>query len=373
MKVLHVVATAQRRGGELFASALVGSLAAEGIEQEVVILRSETESRVRFAAPTTILWNGGRALPWIRMSAGRLRALQDMMTASRPDVIQAHGGEPLKYVMAATHGRGRRVVYRRIGDAVPFTGRRASARGYAALIRRTARIVAVGDALRDELLERFKLDATKIVTIPNAVDGRSLVPARSRSEVRAALGIEDHRPVILSLGALTWEKDPVGHLRVARRVADQIPSLVHMLAGDGPLRGHVETEARRLGAEDRTILLGSRDDIADLLAASDLLLLASKSEGMPASLIEAGMLGIPVAAYAISGVPEVVMDGETGALVPSGDEEGLAGAVIGLLEDDGRRKDLGAAARNRCRSRFDISAVAPLYTQVYEEVARGES
>ena len=96
------------------------------------------------------------------------------------------------------------------------------------------------------------------------------------------------------------------------------PDLTHLIAGDGPLRDAAETEAERLGGGERTRFLGSRGDVADLLAASDVLLLASKTEGMPACVIEAGIAGLPVAAYALAGVPEAVVSGETGLLARRG-------------------------------------------------------
>jgi glycosyltransferase involved in cell wall biosynthesis len=91
---------------------------------------------------------------------------------------------------------------------------------------------------------------------------------------------------------------------------------------------------------------------------------------MPACVIEAGMVGLPVAAYALSGVPEVVVDGETGRLASPGDVRALAAALRELLHDDEQRRRMGEAASDRCRERFDIEVVAPRYLDVYEQVAR---
>jgi glycosyltransferase involved in cell wall biosynthesis len=93
-------------------------------------------------------------------------------------------------------------------------------------------------------------------------------------------------------------------------------------------------------------------------------------EGMPAALIEAGMAGLPAAGFAVAGAPEVIEDGRTGLLASSGDEEGLAGRVLELLEDDGRRRAMGTAARERCLARFEIRPIAGRYLALYDEVAR---
>lgn len=368
MRVLHVVATGERRGAELFASSLVGALAAEGVDQRVQILRSAGPPSVGFAAPAMAL-DGHRArIPVLRIDPRAVRGIRRAIRDLGPDVVQAHGGEALKHVLAATLGHGRRVVHRRIGDARQFAGSAMRRRGHVALMRRAARIVTVAEALRAELVDRLGLPASRVVTIPNGVDPALVEPARSRAETRAALGIDGDAPVVLSLGALTWEKDPLAHLRVVAGVAADHPGVAHVVVGDGPLRRRVEAEVLRLAAGERTLLLGARKDVGDLLAASDVLLLASRTEGMPACLIEAGMAGVPVAAYGVSGVPEAVIDGRTGLVAPPGDVEGLASALTQLLNDEGLRRRLGTAAAAWCREKFDIGTVARRYLDLYLEV-----
>ncbi|HEX6230668.1 MAG TPA: glycosyltransferase family 4 protein [Actinomycetota bacterium] len=370
MRVLHVVATGERRGAELFASALVGALASEGVEQQVHILRSSGPPSVSFAAPIVAPDGRGPRLPAVRVDLGGIWSLRHTVRAFAPDVVQAHGGEALKHVLASTVGNGARVVYRRIGDAGQFAGSRLRERAHVGLMGRAARVVTVAEALRADLVERLGLPASRVVTIPNGVDPERLEPTRSRTEIRAALGIDADAPVVLSLGALTWEKDPLTHVRVVAEVAADHPGLMHVVAGDGPLRARVEAEVRRLVTEDRTRLLGARRDVGDLLTASDVLLVASRTEGMPACVIEAGMVGVPVVAYGVSGVPEVVVDGATGMLARPGDRAALTNALSGLLAREELRRKLGAAAAHRCRERFGIGVVARRYLDLYEELAK---
>src|SRR6185295_3780055 len=122
MKVLHVVASRQRRGAEVFASALVTSLAGSEIDQRVAVLHADLGDGVSFAGPTTEIGAAATHVPVIRMSALGIRNLRRAIASYRPDVIQAHGGEPLKYALAASLSDGRRVVYRRIGDIAQFGG-----------------------------------------------------------------------------------------------------------------------------------------------------------------------------------------------------------------------------------------------------------
>ena len=117
------------------------------------------------------------------------------------------------------------------------------------------------------------------------------------------------------------------------------------------------------------LVLGSRGDVGDLLAASDLMLFASRTEGMPASLIEAGMTGVPVAGTALTGVPEVVETASTGLLVAARRPRRPAGGGGAAAGDGALRASLGAAAQARCRDRYGIAGIAAAYRKVYEEVA----
>ena len=327
MRVLHVVATGQRRGAEVFASDLVASLDRLGVDQSVAVLRGGPPS-VGFDAPVVLLGADGRPLPGLRMHLGAVRALRALIRDRRPDLLQAHGGEPLKYGLAAG---GVPVVYRRIGSTAGWLGGGPRRLVYARLVRRAARVVAVS--------------------------------------TRAAIGVAADATAILSLGALTWEKDPVGHLETSAPLLARHPGAVHLFAGDGPLRDQLAAAAGRLGLADRVRLLGSRDDVGDLLAASDLMLFASRTEGMPASVIEAGMAGVPVAGTALAGVPEVVVDGQTGLLATPGDRDGLRAALDRLLGDPELRAAMSRAAQARCRDRFGIAAIAGAYHALYQELA----
>jgi glycosyltransferase involved in cell wall biosynthesis len=232
-------------------------------------------------------------------------------------------------------------------------------------------MVAVAESVRREAIETFGIHPERIVTIPRGVDGHRLEPVAGRESARRSLGISRGAPVVLSLIALTWEKDPLAHIEVGSRVLAELSDAVHLLAGDGPMRAEVERAVRRQDLEGRVRLLGSRGDVPDLLAASDVVLLASRSEGMPGCLIEAGMAGRPVAAYRVGGVPEVVDEGVTGLLTPPGDAGALAGAVLRILGDRNEGRGMGRRARARCRSRFDIRVIAPRYVALYRELAGG--
>lgn len=367
MNVVHVVATGQRRGAEVFAGDLVQALAPSGIDQRVVILRGD-RSYVSYGAPVTLLARNGGRLPGLRVDYRVLTSLRERLSAWKPDIIQVHGGEPLKYAVLSANGGLGRVVYRRIGPAPREITRGARRLAHGHLMRRAARIVAVDDALRLEAIGMFRVPPAQVVTIPNGIDLRRLRPSSERDVIRTALGLPADAVVLLSVGALTPEKDPLGQVRITLPVLRALPDTFLLLAGDGPLRDQVREAARREAGDGRIRLLGPRGDVADLLQASDVVLLASRSEGMPGCLIEAGVAGRPAVAYALPGVANVVVDGVTGLLAPPGDERALSDRLEALARDGDARAKMGVAARDRGLLFFDIRPIAERYLAVYREV-----
>lgn len=367
VRLLHVVTSAQRRGAEVFASDLIRALRGDAVDQRVALLR-DGGSGVRYECPATILKGNRWEIPGLRANLGRVRSLRGLIETWKPDVVQAHGGEPFKHAILATRRKAPPVVYRRIGD-IPSAIRRGPRRwAHARLMRSAARVVIVADAFRREMIDVFGVSPERVVSIPNGVDVERLQARRSRGAVLEELGLGEGARIILSLGALSREKDPLAHLGVTRPVLESRPATVHLIVGDGPLAGQVDEAIRRGGLDGRVRRLGVRDDVADLLGAADVLLMASRMEGLPGVIIEAGMMGLPVAAYRVAGVPEVVRDGTTGLLASPADRMALTECLRRILDRDEERRDMGRRARDLCRSRFDIGGIAGRYRQVYAEL-----
>lgn len=368
MRILHVIATSNRRGGELFASDLIHSLNAVGITQHVVVLHRTNGMRIDFEAPTEVLGVNGWGAPGLRASVPGLLALRRAIRGFDPEVVQAHGGEAFKYVVLAGISLERPVVYRKIGAAPAWIMQGPRRLAHRVLMRRATEVVAVAEFVRREAVQLFGVSPAKVRTIPNAVNPERVEPSIGRRAAREALDISPSAPVILSLGAMTWEKDPLGQLAITDQVLRKLPEAIHLFVGDGPLRSEAERKARTLGVEDSVRFLGGRDDVPDLMVASDVLLLASAVEGMPGGAIEAGMASLPVAAYGVAGIPEVVVEGVTGRLASPGDSPGLAAYVVDLLRNPKQRRAMGLAARERCLELFGIERVASQYAELYREL-----
>jgi len=220
--------------------------------------------------------------------------------------------------------------------------------------------VCVSERERKLGLAARTCDPARTVVIPNAVDvaGAPRVRAGSRE-----------RPLIVAVGRLKAPKDFVTLVRALGRL--EPGSFDAVIVGEGPDRERLEDEIGRLGLAERVTLAGERSDVPELLAAADVFALASSSEGMPVSVLEAMAAGLPVVASRVGGLAEQVVEGETGVLVEPGDPEDLARALDRLVADIELRRSLGAAGRARAEQAFDLEPFRRAHVELYSrELAR---
>jgi glycosyltransferase involved in cell wall biosynthesis len=189
----------------------------------------------------------------------------------------------------------------------------------------------------------------KAVVIPNAVEVAAMRPS----------ALDGTPPTIVSVGRLVLPKS-FWILGQALRALER-GSFRALVVGDGPQ----ETFLQGIGGVE---LLGERDDVPDLLARSDIFALSTLSEGMPISVLEAMAAGLPVVATAVGGIPEIVVDGETGVLVPPQDVGALAAALERLLVDTELRRRMGAAGRARAEQLFDVARFRRDHLELYDRL-----
>jgi glycosyltransferase involved in cell wall biosynthesis len=223
----------------------------------------------------------------------------------------------------------------------------------------TSMIVCPAHAVRNAGLRARTCRADRSIVIPNAVDVVTF--RRAHHSPRT--------PRILTVGRLAFPKTFEVLLRA---LAILEPGTFRAaVAGDGPQRHQLEGEIAALGLSDAVQLLGTRPDVLDLLADSDIFVLSSRSECLPMSVIEAMASGLPVIASAVGGVPELVERGRTGILVPPDDPASLAGAIARLSGDVGLRRRMGEAGRARAEALFDVDRFRLAHLDMYtRELAR---
>jgi glycosyltransferase involved in cell wall biosynthesis len=338
--VLHVVTAARRRGAETFAVDLAEALGARGVPSEVVALAPADAGD---PLPVAVLGPGA-------LAPATLRALR--RRARRARAVVAHGSRTLPASALALAGLRTPTVYRSIGDPAAWAGsgrRRLQTR---LLLARVDAVTVLWPSAAEDVHRLHGVPRERIHVLPNAVPAaRCPVPtAADRAEARRRFGLPAEAPVVAVVGALAPEK------RVGDAIAAvaTLPEAHLLVAGDGPERRDLEGRAAA-EAPGRVVFVGTLPGPAAALAAADVVALPSRTEGMPGVLIEAGLSGVPAVATDVGGVGEIVVDGETGVLVPPGDAAALAAGLRRALAD---RDRLGAAARRRCLARFEIGPVA---------------
>ncbi|MFI9650720.1 glycosyltransferase family 4 protein [Streptomyces sp. NPDC052040] len=224
------------------------------------------------------------------------------------------------------------------------------------------RLVAVGRTVRDDLLAAGIGRPEQYAVVPPGTT--AAVPA-PRPEARRRLGVPEDGPVVAYVGRVTRVKRPDRFLSVVRDVRRAVPTARFLVCGGGDLLDEL-TKAADL--HDSLHLLGWRADVETVYAAADLVLLTSDNEGMPVSLIEAGLAGVPAVATRVGSVPEVVRDGHTGLLAPP-DAHELTRHTVRLLRDEGLRRLMGRQARTWTEQRFGAERLVQDTHDLYASLA----
>jgi glycosyltransferase involved in cell wall biosynthesis len=296
--------------------------------------------------------------------------LAELLRRENVEVIHAHQYGPFFYsLVARLFCRRPRVLFMEHGRAFPDYPRRKRIVANRLLLERRDRVVAVGNAVRQALVDNEGIARERIGVVYNGID---LAPfataARCRDQVRRELGVVNDELVIMQVARLDALKDHATAVRTFHRVWQRVPGARLVIVGEGPESSAIERHVRQLGLSAAVQLLGVRSDVPRLLAGADVCLLTSVSEGIPLTLIEAMAAGLPVVATRVGGVDEVVEHEVTGLLAPAGDEAVLAAHITRLAEDATLRTRLGLSGRDRATSRFSEDAMHRGYADLYEEM-----
>jgi glycosyltransferase involved in cell wall biosynthesis len=346
--VLHVLPSAIGRGAQVYARALVNLL--DGPDQRHLLLSmysGDTGIEVDLS-----LGEPGGATAAVGFDPRVAMRLRKFVKERSPDVLVAHGGDPLKYLVAGLLRTP--VVYYAIGTVAASVCTPLRGEVWRRVVARSEMVAAVSQDVADECHTLLRVPLNKLTVVPNGRDASMFTQRPVRQD--SAVPGDDNLlpPVMIFVGHLTAGKRPDTFVELARTLRAQGTQFRALLVGEGPMRKELEEPARSAGVE----LLGERDDVAELMRRADLLVFPSlpEGEGMPGVLIEAGLSELCVVATRVPGVSDVIRDGVTGSLVPVSDFGALVDETRRLLSDPARRKGMGRAARDRCDSQFSMEA-----------------
>jgi glycosyltransferase involved in cell wall biosynthesis len=289
------------------------------------------------------------------------RALRRLVKQAGADLVHAHGYKADIYLYASA--RRSRVPI--VATCHGWIEHDLAVKLYGMLdrlvLRRYARVAAVSEQVRRTLLEAG-VRTDRISIIRNGV-GAGFLQALVRSGQRESAG-----PLRVGVAArLGREKGVDLFLSAAAGVLAELPLTRFAVAGDGPDRAQLEAQIERLAIGGSVSLLGREEDMRSFYASLDMLVVPSRQEGLPITLLEAMASGLPVVATRVGEVPAVLRDGETGMLVDREDVPGLTRAMLSLLRDPLARARLGAAARKLVDQQFSAQRMQADYLRFYEQ------
>jgi glycosyltransferase involved in cell wall biosynthesis len=299
-----------------------------------------------------------------RLDVWRWRPLIQLLRGGKVDVVHSHKfasnlwgallvpRSRLPVLLAHEHSWSYEGVVRRVVDRE-------------LIARRAGAIVAVSPRDRVRMIELERIPADKVVLIPNGIPDW---PAGDGARVKHELGLTPADHVVGTVCGLRPEKELETALRALGRLAPHRPTLRFVIVGDGPERGRLERLAEELGVP--TIFLGQRpnDEVPDLLAAMDVLVLSSRFEGMPLAVLEWMAAGKAIVASSVGGIPSILEHEQEALLVPPRDYVAFAQAIGRLLDDPIERRRLGDAARRRQQAEFRFEHTVGLLETLYERL-----
>jgi len=303
------------------------------------------------SGPGTLLWPSALT-HWIRRVA--------------PDIVHAHSGVWMKSARAARGAGVRAMIHTMHGfpDVDPWHRpwiERAAARW-------TSAITVVSEPLRQYVTQTLHVDAGRVHLLLNGVDATRFRPGTA-ADANPRFGQPARRFIIGHIGRFSPVKNHALLLESFQRVRTEFPEAFLVLVGDGPLREEVRARASAIGLTEHVAFPGVHADASPLYRDFDLFVLPSLLEQTSMSILEAMASGTPVVATDVGGSAALLDQGHAGVLVPSGDADALATAILELMRDPERRRELGRRGRARVLAEYDHEKMVDRYETLYHDLA----
>lgn len=372
MRIVHVVESLDIGGLEHVVIALAKAQQSRGDEVRIVCLWHAGALAPRAAADGIAVTSIGKK-PGLDL--GAVRRLRRAIREADPQVLHSHNPMAHYYAVAAALGlRLPCVLNTRHGMGSGRLDARRE-RLYRWALRGTHFAVSVCEAAQQRFVAHGVIPADKAVVVPNGIDLTRFAARRPEATVRLLdeLRLPAGSTLFGSVGRLNEAKQQHLILQALRTLLDDGVAASLVLVGDGELRGALEQECDRLDLRRSVRFLGPRSDVPDLLAAMDVFLLPSRTEGYSLALVEASAAALPIIASAVGGNGEIVQDGLSGLLIPSGDVGRLAQAMKALAQDPARRDELGRHGRDWAVREGSLDAMWERYMALYARRVPGKA
>jgi glycosyltransferase involved in cell wall biosynthesis len=361
---LHIDTARTWRGGQNQVLLTVLGLRALG-HRAMLVAHGEGELRQRAAEGLELV----PLAPKTEMDLAAAWRLSRLIKQVQPDVVHAHDPHGVAMAALALSMSGARtpralpplVAARRVDFHIK--GNALSRWKY----RQVDCFVCASDAIR-RMLVADGIPEDRAVTVYEGID-ESRVAAAPPANLHGDLWLPHDAPIVGNVAALVPHKGQRHLIEAAAVVVRGIPDARFVIAGEGELRPALERQIRDHHLEKHVFLAGFRPDILSVHKAFDVFVMSSVTEGLGTSLLDAMACGKPIVATTAGGMPEVVVDGTTGILVPPRDHDAMAAAIMKLLGDESLRRRMGAAGQARVADRFSVERMVRDTLEVYHRVA----
>jgi len=362
MKILQLIQKPQLRGAEIFASQLSNHLLDNGHE---VILVSVTKGTAVLPFRGKVI-RLDRPLVWRLLDLKGWRQLGKVIRDFKPDIIQANAGDTLKLAVFSKLFLQWKapIIFRNANKVSDFIDSKPKQYFNRFLVQQVDHVISVSELCRLDFIKTYGIPKEKTTTVSIGIE-----LAESESVFPPDLiPFFSEGKVLIHAASFVPEKNHAGLVRIMKQLVDQGVAVRLIMIGDGRLRQEIQQLINESKLEKHILLAGYRPDVLSIMTRAAALVLPSLIEGLPAVILEAMHNGIPVIAYDVGGISEVVKPGETGWLVKAGDENSFMNAIKEVIE----RKDLSAIlekAYHQVITEFDNCHLAKQFINCYTKLS----
>lgn len=362
MRILQLIQKPQRRGAEIFAVQLSEELFKFGHEVLVVSL---------FVGKRELNFSGrmihlDRSLSHRFLDFAGWQKLSEIIRNFQPDLVQANAADTLKFsVFSKFFFKWKApIVYRNANQMGDFIRGRRHRFFNQFLINRLAGVVSVSEASRTDLQRNFIFDPGKSAAIPIGIDTGEIVEKLKQDSTLTL-----PNSFLIQIGGWVPEKDPLGMIGIFKKFSSELPDLQLVFMGSGPLEKEMIQRIGEIDMGKKIHLIPNQQNIFPILAKAKAMVMPSKIEGLPGVILEAMYCQIPVIAFGVGGIPEVVKSGETGWLVPAGDSDAFCKAILECLSlSDQARNKITDNAKKLVEEKYQIGRIAEEFEGFYREL-----
>ncbi|MEB2782439.1 glycosyltransferase family 4 protein [Algoriphagus sp. C2-6-M1] len=359
MKIIQLIQKPQRRGAEIFAAQLSEQLRLYGNDVLLVSIFAG-EAELPFSGEFTKM---NRPISNRFFDLKGWSFFAKIVQEFNPDIIQANAADTLKFSVFSKRLFGWKspIIYRNANQMGDFIRNRFHQRFNQFLINQVSGVVSVSKASRIDFHYTFIFPERKSVTIPIGIDTNTI-----DGDLKENLEVSLPKEFLLQIGGLVEEKDPRGMLQIYIQLLKKYPELHLVFIGSGSLRAALEQEIEENGLKDLVNLIANKPNIFPILTKAKALVMPSKIEGLPGVILEAMYCKVPVIAYGVGGIPEVVISDKTGFCVETADQEAFQKAIEEVLNlpEDALEK-ITITARELVLKDYQIDQIAKEFDEFY--------